>query len=167
MLIGPRALKSLYSIDKIQLRMMVVTFNGNPSTTIVSCYRPTKVSEETDLIAFYDELFSFVHSIPKHNVLVISGDMNAQIGKSVNHKFRLHNSLNRNGEHLTDFTLENRLTYLNTKFQKNYTYVNHTKAQTDDIFINEKCSNNSALYCKAYSSFEGVSSYYRIVTAKI
>ena len=47
---------------------------------------------------------------------MIDGDMNAEIGKNVNNKFSLHNSSNRNGEHLTDFMLENRLTGLNTKF---------------------------------------------------
>ena len=117
MLIRPRALKSLNSIEKIQPRMMVATFNGNPSATIISCYSPTNVSEETDLIAFYNELSSLVRSIPKHNVLVIGGDMNAQIGKNVNHKFSLHTSSNRNKQHLTDFTRENGLTCLNTNFQ--------------------------------------------------
>ena len=38
--------------------MMVATFNGNPSATIISCYSPTNVSEETDLIVFYNELSS-------------------------------------------------------------------------------------------------------------
>ena len=57
--------------------MMVATFNGNPRTTIISCYSPTNVSEETELIAFYDELSSLVRNIPKYNVLVIGGDMNA------------------------------------------------------------------------------------------
>ena len=71
--IGPRALKSLNSIERIQPRMMVATFNGNPRATIISCYS----SEETELIAFYDELSSLVCSILKHNVLVIGGDMNA------------------------------------------------------------------------------------------
>ena len=98
--------------------MMVGTFNGNPRATIISCYSPTNVSEETDLIATYDELSSPVCSIQKHNFLVIGGDLNAQIGKNANHKFSLHNSSNRNGAHLTDFMLENRLTCLNTKFQK-------------------------------------------------
>ena len=98
--------------------------------------------------------------------------MNAQIGKNVNHKFILHNLSNRNGQHLTDFTLENRLTCLNTKFQKRkgklwtYTYANNTKAQIDYVFINKKW-NNSALNCEAFSSFKGVSSDHRIVTAKI
>ena len=91
MLIGPRALKTLNSIKRIQPRMMAATFNGNPRATIISCYNPTSVSEETELIAFYDELSSLVYSIPKHNVLVIGGDMNAQIGKNGNNKYSLLN----------------------------------------------------------------------------
>ena len=105
MLIGPQALKSLNSIKIIQPRMMVATFNGNPSTTIISCNRSTNVSDETDLITFYNELSSLVRRILKHNVFIIGGNMNAQIGKSVNNKFSLHKSSNRNGKYLTDFML--------------------------------------------------------------
>ena len=57
-LTGPRSLKSLNSIERIQPRMMADTFNGNPRATIISCYSPTNVSEETELVAFYDELSS-------------------------------------------------------------------------------------------------------------
>ena len=78
--------------------MMVATFNGNPRATIITCYSFTNVRKETDLIAFYNELSSLVYSIPKHNVPVIGGDMNAQIGKNINHKFSLHNLSNRNEE---------------------------------------------------------------------
>ena len=77
--------------------MMVATFNGNPSTTIISCYSSTNCSEETDFITFYEDLSSIVCSIKKHNVLVISRDMNPQIGKNVNRIFSLHNLSNRNG----------------------------------------------------------------------
>ena len=112
------SLKSLNSIEKIQPKMMVAIFNGNPSTTIISCYKSTNGREETDRIIFYNELSSLVQSIPKHNVLVSGGAMNAQIGKNVNHKFSLHNSSSRNEEHLIDFSLENRLTCRNIKFQK-------------------------------------------------
>ena len=172
MLIGPRALKSLNSIEKIQPRIMVATCNSKSSPTIISCYSRTNVSEESDLIVFYNKLSSLVRSIPKHNVLVIGGDMNAQIGKNVNKKFSSHNSSNRNGEHQTDFTPENRSTCLNTKFQKRkgklwtYTYANNAKVQIDYVLINKKW-NNRALNCEAYSSFEGMSSDHRIVTAKI
>ena len=172
MLIGPRALKTQNSIERIQPRMMAAMFNSNPRATIISCYRPTNVSEETELVAFYDELSSLVRSIPKHNVLVIGGDMNAQIGKNGNNRYSLHNTSNRNGQHLTEFMMENRLTCLNTNYQKReeklwtYTYANNSKAQIDYVFINKKWK-NSAMNCKAYSSFEGVSSDHRVVTAKI
>ena len=106
-LIGPKALNKLNSIERIQPRMMAATFNGNPRATII-CYSPTNVSEETELVAFHDELSSLVRSIPKHNVLVIGGDMNAQIRKNGNNKYSLHKTSNRNGQHLIDFMIENR-----------------------------------------------------------
>ena len=98
--------------------------------------------------------------------------MNAQIEKNRNNKYSLHNTSNRNGQHLTDFMIENRLTCLNTNYQKSegkswtYTYANNSKVQIDNIFINRKWK-NSAMNCKAYSSFEGVSSDHRIITAKL
>ena len=76
MLFSPHALKLLNSIEKIQPRMMVATFNGNPSTTIIACYSSTNANDETDLIT-YNVLSSLVHSIPKHNIVMIIGDMNA------------------------------------------------------------------------------------------
>ena len=82
MLIGPRALKTLNSIERIQPRMMAATFNFNPKAKIISCYSPTNVSEENEIVTFYEDLSSLVRSIPKHNLLVIGGDMNAQIGKT-------------------------------------------------------------------------------------
>ena len=65
MLIGPWALKSQDSMEKNQPRMMTTTFNGIPNATIISCYSPTNVSEETVLIAFYNEQSSLVCSILK------------------------------------------------------------------------------------------------------
>ena len=68
--------------------------------------------------------------------------------------------------------IEDSLTCLNTNYQKRkgklwtYTYANNNKAQRDYVFINKKWK-NSAMNCEAYSSFEGVSSDHRIVTAKI
>ena len=114
MLIGPRALKTLNSIERIKPRMMTATFNGNPRITIISCYSPTNVSEETELDTFYDEISSLVRRVPRHNVLVIDGDMNAQIGKNGNNRYCFHKASNRNRQHLTEFMMENRLTCLNT-----------------------------------------------------
>ena len=98
--------------------------------------------------------------------------MNVQIGKNRNSKYSLHNTSNRIGQHLTDSMIENRLTCLNTNYQKRegklwtYTYANNSKVQKDYVFINKKWK-NSAMNCKAYSSFESVSSDHRILTAKL
>ena len=128
LLIGPRALKTLNSVEKIQPRMMAATFNGNPRATIISCYSPTNVIEENELVAFYDELSSLVRSIPKHNMLVIGGDMNAQIEKNRNNKYSLHNTSNRNGQHLTDFMIENKISMPQYKLPKK-------RGQTMDIHV--------------------------------
>ena len=79
----------IYTVREIQPRIMVATFNGNPSTTII-CYSPINTSDETDLDAIYNELSSLVFSIPKQNVLIIDGNMNSQIGKNINKKLSLH-----------------------------------------------------------------------------
>ena len=137
---------------------------SSPATAL-----PMLVTKQTSSLSITSYIPWFVAS--RNNVLIIDGDMKAQIGKNVNNKFSLHNSSNRNGEHLTDFVLENRLTYLNTKFQKRKgklwtnTDANNAKAQID-ILINKKW-NNSALNFEAYSSFEGESSDHHFVTARI
>ena len=113
---SPCALKSQNT--KYNREWCVLHLTANPCTTIISCYSSTNASDETDIIANYNELSFFARCFPKHNVLIIGGDMNAQIGKDENNKFYLPNSLNRNGEYRTDFSLENKLTCLNTKFQK-------------------------------------------------
>ena len=89
-LLSPYALKPLNSIEKIRPRMMIATFNGNSSSTIISCYIPINASDETDIITFYNKLSSLVSSHPKHKVLITGGHMNSQIGKHENNKFCLH-----------------------------------------------------------------------------
>ena len=63
--------------------MMVTTFNGDYSKTINSCHSSTNANDEKELDTFSKKLPSLVRSIPKHNVLIIGSDMNAQKGKNV------------------------------------------------------------------------------------
>ena len=117
--------------------------------------------------------YSLLCAASRNNVIVIGGDMNAQIGKNENHKYSLHNSPKRNGQHLTDFTRKkiNMPKYKLSKKKREgklwtNTYVNNAKGQIDFVFINKQWK-NSAVNCGAYSSFVGVSSDHRIVTAKM
>ena len=138
MLLSPRTLKSLNNVEKIHPRMIIATFDGNPTTTVISCYSPTNTSEEETVTEFYQQLSSLVRRIPKHNVVLIGGDINAQIGN----EFLFHSHTNRNGQYLLDFATENELICLNTKFQKKqsklWTHTYPTGAQLDFILINKK-----------------------------
>ena len=167
-LLSPKALKSLQNIEKITPRIVVATFNGNPATTVISCYSPTNISEESDVLLFYEKLSALTRHVPKHNLLIVAGDMNAQMDG----KFSYHNSKNRNGNHLADYLEENNLLCLNTHYQKRpsklwtHTYPNRSHGQLDYIFINKKWK-NSALNCEAYKTFDSVGSDHKIVSAKI
>ena len=130
LLVNSRAYSSLSNIETISPRIMAATFHGNPNTTIISCYSPTNVSEELEVEQFYMELASLTIQIPKHNMLVIGGDFNAQLGKLNNSKFSYHTNANRNGNMLHNFINENNLICLNTHFQKKLYNYGHIKHQT-------------------------------------
>jgi len=124
-------MKTLNSIEKITLRIMIANFNGNPITTVISCYSPTNVTDEDTMNEFYNNQSSLARDTPKHNVLLIGGDFNAKIGCG---NTSYHQSTNRNGTFLSNFSVENELCILNTKFQKRigklwtFQYPNHSKA---------------------------------------
>ena len=57
MLLSPYALKSLNCIERPQLRIMCVTFNGNLCPTIVSCYYSTNTRGETNITNLQQAIF--------------------------------------------------------------------------------------------------------------
>ena len=73
MLLREDIYNTLSSIEKISTCIMTATFQGNPQTTIITCYSPTNVSDKTETEIFYADLSSLIRQIPKHNVLIISG----------------------------------------------------------------------------------------------
>ena len=99
-------------------RILIATINGNPKTTVISCYSPTNVSDEVEVERFYENLTSVTRQIPKHNFLVMAGDLNAHLGQLDGFKYAYHYQTNRNGSMLRDYLLENNLLYLNFLFQK-------------------------------------------------
>lgn len=171
-LLSPYAMKSLNSIETITNRIMIATFNGNPKTTVISCYSPTNASDEADVNDFYQQLSSLINSIPKHNLKMICGDMNAKVGTQNSKILSFNRKSNRNGKLLLDMIEECELVLLNTKFQKRigklwtFTYPNGQKSQLDYILVNRKWI-NSVMNCETYSSFQSINSDHRIVTAEI
>ena len=135
--------KMLGSVENISDRILIAHFNGNPTTTVTSYYSPTNVSKESDVKNFYHDLYAFTRSVPKHNVLIIAGDVNAHLGTDHNNKFSFHTEANRNGILMEQFSIENSLHCLNTNFQKKkgklwtHTHPHGFKAQFDFIIVNQ------------------------------
>ena len=86
--------------------------------------------------------------IAKHNVLIIGGDLNAQLGKDSRYKYAYHKTTNRNGQMLKDYLQENNILCLNTHFQKRHGQLwthnspNDFKSQIDFIIINKIWKNS-------------------------
>ena len=52
MLLSPDTYQAMNSIESISPRILVANFNGNPQTTVISCYSPTNVQEEIEVEKF-------------------------------------------------------------------------------------------------------------------
>ena len=48
--------------------------------TFIQCYAPTNDKEEEVKQEFYDKLQSIRNAVPKHDICLVIGDMNAKIG---------------------------------------------------------------------------------------
>ena len=172
MLLSPDAYKSVINIETISPRIMIATFNGNPQTTVISCYSPTNTADEEDAKDFCSDLGNLIRQIPKHNIKIVGGDMNAKIGSSDCKGYSYHETTNRNGEFLLDLIRECEMIDLSTNFRKRkgklwtFTYPNGVRAQLDHILINKKWK-NSALDCRAYHTFQAIKSDHRPSTVKI
>ena len=167
-LISPRALKSVQSITCYNKRIIQISLHGNPVTTILCCYSPHNVYPEEVVTEFYQDLTTIINGIPAHNLLIIGGDFNAQLGPS-DALFTLAKETNRNGKHMKDFMEQHNLVATNTRFQNRkgrlwtHRRPNGTCIQLDYILVRKKWV-NSIKNSRAYSSFEGVNSDHRIVS---
>ena len=95
-LVNLQTYNTISNVEMITPRIMIANFHGNPETTVISCYSPSNVSDEIDTEIFYSDLSSLIRQVPKHNVLLIGGDFNAQLGQN-NFKQAYHINSNRNG----------------------------------------------------------------------
>ncbi|XP_068713171.1 craniofacial development protein 2-like [Montipora foliosa] len=76
--------------------------------TLIHAYAPTNVTDEEVKDHFYEKLQTIVAKTPKHDLLVITGDLNAKVGSDVEEYERvmgIHGVGTRNdsGEKLCDF----------------------------------------------------------------
>ena len=97
---------------------MTIQLHGKPQTTIISYYSPTNISDEIETEDFYTDLTAITRNVYSHNLLLIAGDFNAQLGQDDGLKLSFHETTNRNGNMLKNCLHENKLICLNTQFSK-------------------------------------------------
>ena len=120
----------------------------------------------------YSLLSDSIKECPIHNIVLVIGDCNAQIGNEAA-IYTYHQKTNHNGALLINLSQENQLMMANTYFLKNsgkqWTYLSDmggTKSQLDYILINKKWK-NSIKNVKAYSSFASIGSDHRVISARL
>jgi exonuclease III len=77
---------------------------------LINVNGPTEDSDEEEKENFYDVLNKVYKKYPRHDVKIILGDMNAQVGKDLVcernvGKYEVHEKTNDNGSRLIDFAI--------------------------------------------------------------
>ena len=73
--------KALVAWKPVSERIVCVRFYSKCSKlTVIQCYSPTNTADEADKHNFYEQLQSEVAKTPKHDVLMVIGDLNAKVG---------------------------------------------------------------------------------------
>ena len=145
--------RTLLEWKPLGARMLRARFNGKyTKLTVLVCYAPTEDAEEELKDRFYDQLQAAIEDVPAHDMLLITGDLNARTGNDNTGRERVmgthglgFHSLNDNGERMCDFCEFNGLLVGGTLFQHKdihkVTWISpdgNTKAQLDHIIINRK-----------------------------
>ncbi|XP_039433298.1 uncharacterized protein LOC120415756 [Culex pipiens pallens] len=128
-------------------RMCVLRVKGRFfNISIINVHSPHSGSEDDDKDAFYEQLNWTYNSCPKHDVKIVIGDFNAQVGQEeefrpVIGKFSAHVRTNENGLRLIDFATSKNMAVRSTCFQHNlrdkYTWRSPqgTESQIDHVVI--------------------------------
>jgi endonuclease/exonuclease/phosphatase family metal-dependent hydrolase len=108
-------------------------------------HAPTEDSDNTVKEQFFEEWQKIQDCIPKHDFIILLGDMNAKIGledahSSVTGKYSLHTESNSNGELICEYAAANNMYIMSTKFKHKGTWVAPDRNicyQIDHVLVNQ------------------------------
>jgi hypothetical protein len=103
-------------------RLCKLRVKGKYNITLINAYTPMEDKTEEIKEQFYDDLQYMVDKVPKSDLIIILGDVNAKLGKEsayqkITGKHTTHKETNRNGELLCDFAAANNMIAMSTQFQ--------------------------------------------------
>ena len=124
LVLSRRATRALVGWNPVSDRIITARFAfGHAKATVIQVYAPTDCSEDVTKDDFYGQLQDVLDEIPNHDLKVLIGDFNAQLGRdrrgleSVIGPHASSNSFSDNGERLMSFCEHNSLCIGNTYFQ--------------------------------------------------
>ena len=143
--------KTLLEWKPINDRLLKARVNSKfAKLTVIACYAPTEDAEEEIKDEFYDQLEEEIWTTPRHDVLMVVGDLNARVGEENTGRERVMGTegfvcINNNGERLSDLCVENNLVIGGTLFKHRNIHKttwrspdNNTVSQIDDVIVNQK-----------------------------
>ena len=143
--------KCLMEWKPINSRLMKVRMKGKQiNTTIIQCYAPTNDSDEESKDAFYEQLQAELENIPRHEMKIVMGDLNAKVGNdNTGHERAMGKegcgSMNDNGERLLEICAAYNLVIGGTLFKHPEVHKltwcspnGRDKNQIDHLMINGK-----------------------------
>ncbi|XP_028654659.1 craniofacial development protein 2-like [Erpetoichthys calabaricus] len=120
----PQATATLTEWNMVSDRIITARLRSQQvKVTVIQIYAPTKESDEAAKAAFYDQLQDELTTVPRHDLLLVIGDFNAQLnGDCSGFEVTMgpHGSgtrTNDNSERLRSFYASNNLCIGNTFFQ--------------------------------------------------
>ena len=145
------ASRSLVEWRAISDRIICVRLKSNHGyLTVIQCYSPINDDNGEKKDEFYEALNGVTTSIPKHDVLIVMGDMNAKVGEdNTGLEYVMGQPgkgiRNNNGDRLVDFCMHNSLVIGGTVFKHKEIHTltwtspnGRVKNQIDHIMINRK-----------------------------
>jgi endonuclease/exonuclease/phosphatase family metal-dependent hydrolase len=116
--------KNVLSFEPYNERLCKLRLQGNfNNLSIISVHSPTEEKSDEEKEKFYEDLQIDHNKIPKHDIFIILGDLNAKIRKeelyqNVVGKHTLHETSNRNGEWVCEYAISNYIKVTNTYYQQ-------------------------------------------------
>lgn len=177
-MINKETAKSLIEWYPVDDRLMYARFDSKHiKLSIIQCYSPTNEVSDEEKDTFYNNLQGIIHRTPKHDMIIVMGDMNAKVGNNNTDRetsIGKHGlgEMNENGERMMDFCEMNGLIACNTLFPHKdihkYTWISpdkRTKNQIDYIMINRRWR-RSVIDARTYRGAD-VNSDHVLLRAKI
>ncbi|XP_014782067.1 craniofacial development protein 2-like [Octopus bimaculoides] len=91
------------------------------NTTLIQVYAPTSEASEEEMQDFYDVVQQTLDNVPRRDVIIVMGDWNAKVGKSITNSSRVGQhglgERNQRGQDLVDLCFTNNLDIGNIIFQ--------------------------------------------------